>query len=183
MEFNPLEYPKPDLASSQKENSVPENWREVLEDKMFYAHENAVPLVILQKPEDQLTEAEKKLWEKASIRVKTLAEYQALQAMLLRKQEHIDDDIAHENAHANKAESLGMNFHGYKVIVGYRRNGLSKEYFYLNSVEISTPNEWSAENDADAFKQVLLAPDENGASVSSGLDHKMLDKLNRGESL
>lgn len=113
----------------------------------------------------------------SSVIVQTVGEFR----ILLRKvvgddEESIDRTIAHENAHAHVAQSIGAYFKGYSLLIA--KNG--DQFMHLPGADYSYPVEWSEEKRMEADKQILRAPDEYGGELSSH-DIQQLERLEQSK--
>jgi hypothetical protein len=86
------------------------------------------------------------------------------------------DTLAHENAHANKAEQLGVEFEGYflKMIKAPDGHYIVDIGAYCNMD--NKEEEWSVMKQKEASIQIIRAPDEYGNKMSQD-DIDKLDKI------
>lgn len=105
--------------------------------------------------------------------VKTLPEYR----MLLEKTANtatVEDTLAHENAHLNKAESLGVPVEGYAIIVSKNEKG----FVYAPYAEYKMPTSWDQRRQIEANIQIANAPHEYGNRLSP-TDEKRIEELKK----
>lgn len=121
--------------------------------------------------EEELTEYEniKKLLERGIIKVQTLPELRQLLEDVGLETKEINEIMAHENAHANKAEELGGNFEGYALL--FKKHPFLKYLIGKNiSTEIITkvnPSEdWKIEQKKDFINKVMQAPHDSKNNLS-----------------
>lgn len=103
---------------------------------------------------------------KATISINNLADYKFALEWVTTK-EYASDLVAHENAHVNMAESLGMEISDYPYMMTFTdsRNGV-KVYPAAN-VKISIKNDLPIE-EKEKIKKVIIAPLEYGNKLSPG---------------
>lgn len=121
----------------------------------------------------------------AGITAKTIPEFRALLEQIGLKTKQIEKILAHENAHANKAEEIGgeKSFKGYNI--NFIKSPILKKLFipfhptsYSQPHAIIEPPEGlSTKERADFYKKVLEAPEKYGEELSPD-DIKALNKLN-----
>jgi len=102
----------------------------------------------------------KKLDEEISkhiIIVKTLIEYKVL-LQKIAPSDVLYDTLAHENAHANTAESLGVNLNGYAVVVSKNKDG----FVYQPYVDYTVPTSWDLKKQIETNIKIADAPREYG---------------------
>ena len=109
--------------------------------------------------------------------VQTLPEFRyALECLNIFSPHQITDIISHENAHANKAESLGVGFRGYKIIIFKRADGKGSVKIMAGFDEM--PVDWSREKKREVNKQISYAPEEYESKdpLSSG-DNATINRM------
>lgn len=121
----------------------------------------------------------------AGVTAKTLTEFRLLLEQMGLRPKQVEDILAHENAHANKAEELGgeESFKGYNV--NFIKAPLLKKLFipfHPNSysqphVIVKSPEGMSNQERVDFDRKVLGAPETYGENLSPG-DIETLNKLN-----
>lgn len=141
-----------------------------LEQKILFAKEHAVPSEFLNK--NPFSEEDMDMVRKARISCGSLYELNTALQLLGIKSEDVLDTVAHENAHANKAESMGANHHDYRILVS-KING---EYAYRVSAGIELPDEWEMDKKKEGLIAILKAPEEYGNELSPS-DISLLNKL------
>lgn len=137
---------------------------EKVEQKVLKAKKNAPDLELLQ-----LKSINKKNEEEISILLKNgtictenLLEFSLALEALGMSEEEVVDHLAHENAHANKTESLGAEHLGYNITLIRNGNGfLIQPYSH-----IYIPDEWSSKKYKETMRKVLMAPEEYGNKLS-----------------
>lgn len=137
-----------------------------IEQKILFAKQNAPDLELIQlKSINKKNETEIiKLLEKGTISVETLFEFSLAMKLLGISDKERQDYLSHENAHANKAESLGVQHLGYKIPLVK----IGNELFFKPYTHINMPNEWSDEKTKKTLRKILLAPNEYGNKMSPG---------------
>jgi len=95
-----------------------------------------------------------RMMEAHTIFVKTLNELRTIQEALGKTEEEIRINLAHENAHANQASTLGVSHNGYRVII--LRDG---EIYQTN---ITFPDTMDPHTATSAYRQILYAPETYG---------------------
>lgn len=111
----------------------------------------------------------------ASLQVQTLPEFHIALQVLAEKgvpREVLLDMLEHENAHANIAEVLDVNFQGYRIIPVSHHDGASLQ----PQVRIGLPDDWSQEKREQVLREIIMAPDVYGNSLSE-FDKKDLEDL------
>lgn len=137
-----------------------------LQKKVLFAMENSLDLELMQlkyilnKDDKEISD----MIKKATITVETISEFRLILKILARSDEEIQDILAHENAHANKTETLGVEHLGYNIIIIKKGD----DYLFQPFSEKCTPEEWSEEKKKEAAIQIVLAPEEYGNKLSSG---------------
>ena len=117
----------------------------------------------------------KKKKDNASIQIETIMEAKRVMEILKFKPQDIFDNLAHENAHANKAVELEATHHGYEFLLIKRTGG---EFDAIPRTIISMPEEWNKEKKDEVFSEIILAPDYYGNKMSN-TDKKVLGNLDR----
>lgn len=107
----------------------------------------------------------------SSITVQTLAEYRMVLENMTNPAE-AEEILAHENAHANIAQSLGADFIGYSLLIC--KDG--DEFVFRGGAPYRLPKEWSAEKKKAAHIRIYNAPEEYGEELSP-TDEKVVDGL------
>ena len=160
-----------------KEKLQAEDYNEILikkiKEKVIETKKNAPDLRLIEKlysegREDEITT----FLENGVFRIETLLEFKLFMENLGMPKEDIQDFLAHENAHSNKAESLGAEHLGYKINLIRNGNG----YIFKPSSDIYIPDEWSEEKINDTYKLIAQAPEEYGNRLSPD-DIEILKKL------
>jgi hypothetical protein len=107
----------------------------------------------------------------SSVTVHTLAEYKmVLQSMM--DDDEAEEILAHENAHANVAQSLGAEFLGYSLLIC--KDG--DEFVFRGGAPYRLPSEWSTEKKKAAHLRIYGAPEEYGEE-NSPTDEKVVNSL------
>ena len=149
--------------------------KKILDEAKFRAIEkNAMEIIfserkrILNLPNDQFlinfekfNELEKKINEH-TVLVKTLNEFRILLELIEVTKLNVNDILEHENAHANKAESLGGTLDGYMLIVA--KNG--NTYWYFPSLHWNIPISWDKIKKIKTMIKIANAPKEYGHMLS-----------------
>lgn len=110
--------------------------------------------------------------------LKTLPELQyALRCLNYFDDKKIEGIVSHENAHANKIESLGIDFVGYRIISFITKDGREEETILAQRGDY--PTEWTRQEELEAFKSIAQAPEEyESKEPLSGGDKDMIDRAN-----
>lgn len=142
---------------------------EKIREKVFGAIHSApyleeIQLMLLNKKDKDCEEKIDKLLDKATIAAENLHEYKLILETIGLSEEEIKDLLAHENAHANKAESLGAKHLSYKISIMVDRDN---HYLYQPFSHLHIPEEWSEEKVKDAWIKIAKAPEEYGNKMSS----------------
>lgn len=106
--------------------------------------------------------------------VTTLVEYRMLMNMLGKNYYRVNDVVTHENAHANKASSLGGVHGGYSVLVYKKRTG--DGFSYQPVAHTDVPKTFSDKEKIEANLKIAFAPEEYGNHLSDG-DEEQIRKL------
>lgn len=138
-----------------------------IEEKVFGAIHSApyledIQLMSLNKKNNK--EKIDKLLNKSTIEAENLYEYKLILEAIGLSEDEIKDLLAHENAHANKAESLGAKHLSYKITIMIDKNN---NYLYQPFSHIYIPEEWSDEKVKDTWVKIIKAPEEYGNKMSS----------------
>lgn len=123
-------------------------------------------------------DALKTKFENLGVFVKTLPEFRyAVGCLGYYSEKKVEGLVSHENAHANKIESLGVEHVGYGIISFIDKNGKEEEYFFAKRGEF--PEEWTREEELVALKQMAQAPEEyeSNQPLSDG-DKDQIKKAN-----
>lgn len=107
----------------------------------------------------------------SSVTVQTLVEYR----MVLEKalgQDKAEKILAHENAHANVALSLGAEFMGYTLLICKDKD----DFAIRGGASYRLPIEWTDEEKKAAHIRIYAAPEEYGEKLSH-TDEKVIDGL------
>jgi len=99
----------------------------------------------------------------------TLFEFRTALFIAGFSQADIASSLNHENAHANKAQSLDALFHCYKFYMA-KEDGKN---MFQPSAFIGLPKYWSNEKKRQAWKLITRAPEEYGDELSVG-DYRKL---------
>ncbi|MFH1608426.1 MAG: hypothetical protein ABH951_00200 [Patescibacteria group bacterium] len=115
----------------------------------------------------------KKKIEKSTLTMQTLPELRyALEVMKLSK-EVIEDTLAHENAHGNKADELGARHLGYKLTFAKSKNG---GICFFPMAELYIPEEdegWTKEKQKRVDEEITRAPEIYGNELSDSDKEKL----------
>ncbi len=141
------------------------------EDILFEKFDERTP------EEEEEYKALKAKREKSGLIVKTLPEFRyALESLGIYSPEQVADILSHENAHANKMETLGVKFMGYEIVVFKKENGKGGLMFIAISDEF--PIDWDIEKKKGVHKKIANAPEEYESSHPlSSFDKAMIDRL------
>jgi len=123
-------------------------------------------LIELQKLDDEIA--------KHKIAVRTLVEYRMLMNMLGKNYYRVNDVVTHENAHANKASSIGAIHEGYSVLVYKSKSGEGFSYQPLAHTDV--PGTFNNKEKIEANFKIGFAPEEYGNHLSDG-DEEQIRKL------
>ena len=107
--------------------------------------------------------------KKHTILIKTLNEFKILLELLELSEAYIKDTLEHENAHANKVESLDAVLEGYTMIISKNEN----DYLYSPSVSYSVPNQWDEIKKMKVILEIANAPKDYGNRLSDGDKEKI----------
>jgi hypothetical protein len=140
-----------------------------IKEKVFGAihsapHLEDIQLISLNKKDKDNEEKIDKLLDKSTIEAENLHEYKLILETIGLSEDEIKDLLAHENAHANKAESLGAKHLSYKITIMIDKNN---NYLYQPFSHIYIPEEWSDEKVKDTWVKIAKAPEEYGNKMSS----------------
>ena len=125
----------------------------------------------------QVLEEIKKLDEqikKHIISVDTLVEFKILMNKLGKNYYRVNSTVYHENAHANKASSIGAIHQDYTVLVSKSKKG--NGFAYQPFARTDVPNSWPKHRQIEAKIKIGSAPEEYGNALSDG-DEKMIEIL------
>ncbi len=120
----------------------------------------------------ELIQIDEKL-KKCRINVNTLIEYKILLNMLGKNYYRVNKALMHENAHANKANSVGAFHLNYSLIVSKGEDG---EFKYQPLAQTKIPENWTEKAGIIGNIDIGQAPEEYGDSLS-GSDEEMVEKL------
>lgn len=112
--------------------------------------------------------------EKHIVTVKTIAEFKLLMEKIGRNYYAVMGTVAHENAHANMASSLGAIHSGYSLLVTRKGNDFSYQPIALTNVR----GEWDKKDQLEANIKIAGAPKEYGNKLSPG-DEEMIASLRK----
>ena len=175
--INPFE--KQNLKTSEDNKSFTdgatiENLGEILEIKLQIAKDNAPDLTPSEFKNLRRVGSEEvrnKLAE-AVVQVDTLFEFKRILEMCGLPKDWIQRFLAHENAHANKAESVGAVFNKYEVAFLREDKTVMPR---LVSVSIGVHDHLSKEESSQMWTDIISAPEEYGSSLS---EHDIEDLKN-----
>jgi len=150
--------------------------KEALVEKLEFARRNSLPYAEIVKIIDRETELSYLNTEEASVERKMLGEklknatvtvYTLPEFKLLLEQTDINpkralDALAHENAHANAAESLGATDISYNLVVGRGED----RWMYDVYVSFTDPAAGSEAEEIRNRIKILSAPEEYDGSPS-----------------
>jgi len=162
--------PKQPNVSEQKPVSTEENIEQILSEAQSSAVDSVElnemfqrKIRMLNQPPaqflknlDEFNKLDEEI-KKHIIIVKTLMEYKAL-LQKIAPSDVLYDTLAHENAHANKAESLGVNLNGYAVVVSKNKDG----FVYQPYVDYTVPTSWDRKREIETNIEIADAPREYG---------------------
>lgn len=111
--------------------------------------------------------------------VDNLAELQyALEYLNMFTQQEITNIVSHENAHANKMESLGINCRGYGIVVFKRKDG--KDWPMITTIPDDFPTDWDIEKKREVHKKIAEAPAEYESNYPpSSFDEAMINRMTK----
>lgn len=111
--------------------------------------------------------------------LKTIPEFRyALECLNYYTEKKIDDLVSHENAHANKIESLGVPFSGYRIVSFINKDGKEEELFFAQRGDY--PEEWTRKEELEAGKAIAQAPEEYESNEPLSDGDK--NKINRADN-
>lgn len=111
--------------------------------------------------------------KKHIIVVKTLIEYKTL-LQKIAPSDVLYDTLAHENAHANVAESLGVNLNGYAIVVSKNKDS----FVYQPYVDYEVPTSWDLKRQIETNIKIAEAPREYGNRLAPD-DAERVEELKR----
>ncbi len=119
--------------------------------------------------------------ENSGLIVKTLPEFRyALECLGIYSPEEIKDILSHENAHANKMESLGILCLGYEIIVFKKENGKGGLMFI--TIADAPPADWDKNKKLEVHKKIANAPEEYESNHPlSSFDRATIHRLTNNE--
>lgn len=123
-----------------------------------------------QEVKDEILKNEKEI-SKHMVTVKTLIEFQMLMNKLDKNYYIINGTVLHENAHGNKAKSIGAIHAGYSVVVFKSKN--KGEFTYQPLAHTKAPNSWPKHRQVEADIKIGFAPEEYGDRMSDGDEDKV----------
>lgn len=144
-----------------------------IKNKVKEAISNAPELELIQlmSLHDKNKEKAGQLLDKSTVIAGNLKEFRLILKNLGLSKEDIEDQLAHENAHANKAESLDSKHLDYRVTILRGKNG---EYLFQPYARIFIPEDWSEEKIKEVWTKIARAPEEYGNKMSPS-DIEMID--------
>lgn len=144
-------------------------------DELFKQIENYEHLIsnggidgLLDLEKEDYKKKKEKL-ESISLQVKTLPEFRFVLSEIGKSEEEIQENLAHENAHANVAESLGARHETY--IVYFLKNG------NVYQTRVTLPDSLTEDEVYNISKKAIEAPEEYGKA--GGLSDDDKDQLKR----
>lgn len=137
-------------------------------------------ILLLKQPStpqilEELSKLKKEI-EKHLVFVKTLIEFKILMNKLGKNYYRVNSTVYHENAHANKAQSIGAIHEGYSVLVSKSKKG--NGFAYQPLVHTDVPDYWPEHRKIEAKIKIGSAPEEYGNALSDG-DEKMIEILRK----
>lgn len=108
----------------------------------------------------------------ASFHTKELIDFKLAMERFGLSDQNVIDFLSHENAHANKADELGVGFDEYLLTVLVKDGKLVGQPSTLFSLDLEHPETKTI------LKKITLAPEEYGGELSPS-DIKSLDNLNK----
>jgi hypothetical protein len=112
--------------------------------------------------------------KKHKIFIKTLVQFRMLMNMLGKNYYRVNDVVTHENAHANKASSLGVVHEGYSVLV--YKSKTDDGFSYQPLVDRDIPRTFNDKEKVEVNLKIGFAPEEYGNHLSDG-DEEQIRKL------
>lgn len=136
-----------------------------IRQKVLKAVHNASNLELIQELslDDSNKEKIEELLAKSSVSAENLYDFKLVLNAFELPKEQIDDILSHENAHANKAESIGVKHLDYGITI-FKKNMGGYEYQAYTSLHI--PKEWGEDKVRDVWEKISSAPDEYGHEMS-----------------
>jgi hypothetical protein len=121
---------------------------------------------------EEIEKIDKKILENM-VTVKTLIEFQILMNKLEKNYYVVNGTVLHENAHANKAESIGGTHGGYSIWVfkSEKKDG----YIYQPYAHTDIPEYWPKHRKLEANIKIVSAPEEYGDRMSDGDEERLED--------
>ncbi len=110
------------------------------------------------------------------VSVQTLTEFGILMNKLDKNYYRVNSTVYHENAHANKAQSIGAMHEGYSVLVSKSKKG--NGFAYQPIAHTKVPDYWPEHRQIEAKIKIGSAPEEYGNALSDG-DEKMIEILRK----
>jgi len=101
--------------------------------------------------------------EEASVIVEYLEDFKILLRILGQSEDYVRNLVAHENAHANKAEELEGVFKGYRLVFFREENGTIGFQPFADAEPVDT---WDNSKKKEVMKEILLAPLVYGDKLS-----------------
>jgi hypothetical protein len=172
------EFPRQPQIKAPQEIFNNENLLQDIKEKVQYARTHPASLKLIEKEasiDGFLSQSDKEFLAQATIRVQTIVEYRIVLELLLDapgEAEEVAKTLAHENAHANVAESLGARVHHYLLTI--IRDG--QEMYLSPSVDFSVPEEWSEAKRKEVYLAIIKAPEEYGETLSPD-DKKQIENI------
>ncbi len=102
--------------------------------------------------------------EKHRVFVKTLLEFEILMHKLGKNYYRVNGIVHHENAHANKAGSIGAIHDGYSLLVSKSQKGTGFSYQPIAHTKV--PDYWPKHRQNEANIKIGSAPEEYGNHLS-----------------
>lgn len=170
------------------ESAIVENRKELIERLLKVAVSNALDYDEYQNLNNRLEELSTKenlnaeeseefsnIMEKinlASFHTKELIDFKLAMERFGLSEENVIDFLAHENAHANKADELDAGFDKYLLTILVRDGNLVGQPSTLFNLDLDHPDA------KKILKKITLAPEEYGNKLSPS-DIKSLNNLNK----
>ncbi|NTV44079.1 MAG: hypothetical protein HGA67_00070 [Candidatus Yonathbacteria bacterium] len=161
--------------------SIPQQktWEDIekeLQEKIASAKKHALTWdQYSETTKDEHAEEVKEIVSQATVFVETLPEFRRALELLSFDDTSLLDTLVHENAHGNKADELGAEHQGYKIILINNGDGRfaaqPQSYIYI-------PDEWAQEKQDATLNEIYKAPEAQGNALSPD-DKEKLDGLIR----
>ncbi|MEI6490499.1 MAG: hypothetical protein WCO16_01910 [bacterium] len=98
----------------------------------------------------------------STVTVQTLIEFKMVMQNMTDDPEQVEEMIAHENSHANVAESLGAKFIGYALLICKDKD----DFVFRGVAPYELPPEWAARKRKAAHLKIIGAPEKYGEELS-----------------